>query len=191
MSGGIDFFEDLSQDAAPPATLERLVTLADEATNLAAEIDAEQAALNNKIDHLKKIKRDLIPGIMEELALADFKMVDGRKITVSEKINASIPEEKRPAAFDWLASVECDGIIKTKVGAEFGKGEIDDANKAYKALIEAGVNASMDRNIHPMTLNAFVKERLENGEAIPLDIFSVFEFKEAKIAAPPKPRAKR
>lgn len=186
----IDYFDDNpQQEAAPPATLERLIALAVESQELEKQIIADTIALSEKQDNLDKILRQRIPDIMEELALEDFKMKDGSKITVKDDIKCSLSEERKPAGFAWLRQNEFDGIIKTNVTVTFGKGEAEDAERARQALVDAGfVDATVVDSVHPSTLKSFVKERLEAGTNIPLDTFGVFEFKIAKITPPKLPR---
>ncbi len=186
----IDYFADEpTQEAAPPATLERLIALATEAKALESELIADNIALAEKQEKLDKILKERIPDIMEELALEDFKMKDGSKITVKDDIKCSLSEERKPAGFAWLREHEFDGIIKTNVSVGFGKGEAEQAEKARLALIEAGfTDAAVTDSVHPATLKSFVKERLEAGTNIPLDTFGVFEFKIAKITPPKLPR---
>lgn len=182
----IDFFEDLGADVpVSENTIERLTGLANAAQSLQELIDKLVIELAEEQEKLISIVRVQMPNIMEELGMSEFKMTDGRVISIDPKINASIKEQDRPDAFRWMEEKGYDGIIKTKVGAEFGKGEIEDARKALDALQKAGYLASIDRSVHPATLKSFVKERLEAGEVLPPSI-GVFEFKEAKIKSPKK-----
>jgi hypothetical protein len=182
---GVDYFDEPNgQDEAPPATLERLTALAAEARDLEDQINADTVALEELKGKHDKITKRFIPTIMEELALEKFTMSDGAEISIKESIAASISAENKPAAFAWLAERNFDGIIKTKVQSEFGKGEIEKARELVARINEAGFDASLDQNVHPMTLKSFVKERLEAGDSIPLDVFGVFESKEAKIKLP-------
>lgn len=180
----IDFFADQNDDVqVSENTIERLTGLANAATDLRAKIDEMTFALAEEQEALLKIIRVQIPNIMAELGMKEFKMEDGRSVSVDPKLNVSIPEQHRPTAFRWLEEHNFDGIIKTKVQAEFGKGEIEDARKARDALADAGYSASLDRSIHPATLKSFVKERLGEGETLP-DAFSIFEYNEAAIKSP-------
>jgi hypothetical protein len=188
----IDFWEGLEDIAEQAAgtTLERITALAKKAVTLAAEITTQEVALAELQEEYKKITRNLLPEVMAELGLAEMKMDDGKTVSIIDKVNASISEVNRPAAFTWLEEHSYDGIIKTKVLAEFGKGEMEDAKKAQKALHDGGFMASLDRSVHPMTLTSFVKERLTAGEVLP-ESFSVYEFKEAKIVAPKESKKKK
>lgn len=181
----IDYFEGVEKPAAPPATLERLTELCAKAQELEKEIEADEAALKEKNERLAKIVREQIPDIFLALEIEEYKLKDGSKVTVKEEIKTSITEENKPTAFMWLRENEYDGIIKTNVSASFGKGEAELAAQARAALVAAGFDhASISDSVHPSTLKAFVKERLEAGDAIPIDVFGIFEFKVAKITQP-------
>lgn len=39
----------------------------------------------------------------------------------------------------------------------------------------------MDRSVHPNTLQAFIKERLASGEAVPLELFNARPISKAKV----------
>lgn len=180
----IDYFADPVVSEQEPATLERLSAMAVRAGELEGEIALAASALAELEDELHGIRRRHIPELMEGLGMDSFKMSDGREVTVDNKINASITAEHKPAAFLWLRDNNFDGIIKTNVDVSFGKGESADAEKAAELLREAGFEPSVAENVHPMTLKSFVKERLEEGDEIPTEVFGIYEFKEAKIKLP-------
>jgi len=185
----IDYFADPVVTAQEPATLERLSAMALRAGELDGLIAEASTKLAELEEELNTIRRRHIPELMEGLGMDSFKMSDGREVTVDNKINASISAENKPAAFAWLREHEFDGIIKTNVDVAFGKGEAADAEKAAAVLREAGFEPSVAENVHPMTLKSFVKERLEEGDEIPTDVFGIYEFKEAKIKNPKVKRA--
>jgi hypothetical protein len=183
----IDYFDDVGMGedgAVQPATLERLTALATEAKRLEVEIIEESEELGKKQGKLDAILKNFIPSIMEELGMEEYKLSDGSSVSIKKVIHASISDENKPDAFKWLEDHDFDGIIKTKVLSSFGKGEIEDAKEALETLQEAGFEATMDRSVHAQTLKAFVKERLEAGDSIPIATFGVFEYKLAKIVLP-------
>jgi len=179
----VDFWNDMQPAEVAATTLERLVMLANQATDLSSQVDKATIALAELQEAHKRITRVQIPELMAELGVKDFKMEDGRTIVIGDKVNASISEANRPEAFSWLSEHNYDGIIKTNVQAAFGKGEMEDALKAKEALVVAGFSAVVNQSIHPATLLSFVKERLEKGDTLPPS-FSIFEFKEAKVTTP-------
>jgi hypothetical protein len=167
-----------------PATLQLLARLANESKDLEKEIGEDSVALAEKQAKLDGLLRKRIPEIMRELGMEEFKLTDGSKVSVKNDIKCGITEANKPAAFEWLESTNNDGIIKTKVGVDFGKGEMEDAKKAMQVLSDLGLPAAMDRAVHPSTLKSFVKEMLEKGINIPADAFGIFEFTIAKITLP-------
>lgn len=185
--GGIDYFDvpQAENEEEKAATLENLTKYALEMKSVQSEIDELNVALAEKSARLDKISKSIIPEIMERLGMEEFKLKDGSKVSVKEDIKCGLTEERKPEAFAWLAETNNDGIIKTGIDLKFGKGDIEDANRAITLLREAGfTDATLDKSIHPATLKSFVKERIEAGDNIPLATFGVFEFKQTKIVLP-------
>ena len=74
-----------------------------------------------------------------------------------------------------------DDIIKNTVGVEFGRGE-DDKASAFRAFCETeGYVPDQKTGIHPQTLRAFVRERVENGDSFPMDMFGAWVGQRATI----------
>jgi hypothetical protein len=63
----------------------------------------------------------------------------------------------------------------------FGRGE-DDQASAFKALAsQQGLAAEQKTDIHPQTLRAFIKERVENGDDFPMELFGAWVGQRAVI----------
>lgn len=204
----IDYMGALDDVKPQVATLERLRELADDATLLDSEIAELTVKLTEKQEELVKITRKTIPDIMEELQMKSFKLQDGSELLVEDKVQASIPVANKAAAYKWLTDHGFDGIIKTNVSCQFSKGELEEAQKVVELLKKNDISATLDQSIHSSTLLSFIKERLaaaadevenptvvecdgfeadtEKAVSLPMDIFSVYEFKQAKIKAPKK-----
>lgn len=183
MSDQIDYMEGFEK---PAIDLNKLTEYAIESDDLQNELDTlavKQAELESRRD---EILRRLIPEMMEQAGLESFKMANGATIGVKNEIKASISQANAPKAFAWLTEHDFDGIIKTKVISAFGRGELEEAQKLLDQLESDGVDAALKQEVHPSTLKSFVKERLEEGDDIPLDVFGVFEYKIAKITKPRK-----
>lgn len=72
-------------------------------------------------------------------------------------------------------------IIKNTVACTFGRGE-DDKASAFKAFAEKeGYFAEQETGIHHSTLRAFVKERVENGDDFPMELFGAYVGQRAII----------
>lgn len=181
----IDYFADVEK---PVVDLAEITTLAEQGDKLQAELDELNFKVQEMQQELERIYRNKLPELMKAAALTEFKLADGTKLTLKSEIKTSISVAHQAAAFHWLEEHEFDGIIKSKVESEFERGEIERANEIVALLNEEGVGASLKRTIHPATLKSFVKERLEEGTNLPLDVFGVFEYEIVKAT---KPRAKK
>lgn len=140
-----------------------------------------EALLKSAKEDLAKIREYDLPNALDAVGLSEFKLLDGTLVSVKEDVFASISEENRDAAFKWLEDTDNDGIIKNEFKLPFGKGQDDEAKALQKILDEFGYSYSNSRSVHYQTLKAFVKQRLEAGEPIPLDTFSVYVKKISKI----------
>ena len=107
--------------------------------------------------------------------------VDGLTVSRKMMVHASIPVERREEVYAWLRENNLDDIIKNDVIVSFGKGEDNVAGHVVGMLEEQGFHPEQKTHIHPATLKAFVKERIENGKPIDLDMFGAFVANAAEI----------
>jgi len=140
--------------------------------------EQEVAALEQKLKDEKKALLQLtdeeLPTMLAEIGLTSMKLDDGSEVTVKPTYGASILVDNRPAAYDWLREHGHDDIIKNTVACAFGRGE-DDQASAFKAFAEKqGYYAEQKTEIHPQTLRAFVKERVESGDEFPMELFGAY-----------------
>ena len=57
---------------------------------------------------------------------------------------------------------------------QFGKTQDEDANKLVVELKSKGHNVSQKMKVEPMTLKATVREQIEKGYDVPMDLLGVF-----------------
>ena len=107
----------------------------------------------------------------------------GFKIKVSTFYNASIPPERKEEAYEWLDTNGHGGMIKTEVKTNFGRGELEAAKALIAEINENHPEIAMDLNqtVHWQTLRAWVKEQVEGGKSLPIDMFGVFVGRKTKI----------
>ena len=145
-----------------------------EVADLEQKLKAEKKAL------LKMTDEDL-PTMLAEIGLTSMSLDDGSQISVKPTYGASILLENKPKAYDWLRDNGYDDIIKNTVACTFGRGE-DDKASAFKVIAEQeGYFAEQKTDIHPPTLRAFVKERVENGDDFPMELFGAYVGQRAII----------
>jgi hypothetical protein len=93
-------------------------------------------------------------------------------------------EQERERKLDLLIANGADEIVKTEVTAAFNKDEYHRAMALLGELQRRGLPTILKRNIHPMTLKAWVKERVAGGAVLPLDDIGLWYGQIAKIKRP-------
>jgi hypothetical protein len=164
--------------------LTELAQLAQKQVDLQAQLDDLETHVTHVKGLLREVQEEQIPALMLSIGMASFKLSDGSAITVKDEIYASIPKEKYNVALDWLREHDFDAIIKTQVTTDFGKGEDQEAQRVVEALRDLGVPAQVKSAVHPMTLKAFIKEQLNAGYNIPLEVFGAHVVKKSIINLP-------
>ena len=180
-----DIFDDIFSEADALANVgtqetKNLSDLVRKLRHIDEAIDKTEQGLKGLKQERQKLTTELIPGVMDEMGV-DRLDVDGVTVTRKLIVSASISDEKREQAFGWLRDNGLDDIIKNDVVVSFGRGEDNAAKNAVGILREQGFDPDVKTHIHPMTLKAFVKERVENGKPIDLDLFGAYVVNAAEI----------
>jgi hypothetical protein len=102
----------------------------------------------------QRIATEQIPMLMDEMGIERVD-VDGATVQLKPFVSASIPADRRQEAFAWLR--------------EHGLDE------------QKGFHPEKKTHIHAMTLKAFVKERVEKGLPIDLDMFGAYVARTADV----------
>jgi hypothetical protein len=138
-------------------------------------------------EKLRRVQEQDLPEAMDAVGMSKFVMDDGTTVTVKAFYAASIPDDRKEEAFDWLKEHDFDGMIKADVKVSFGKGEFEIA-KSFVEFIrgfnEKAIDPEYKENVHWQTLRAFVKEQIEGGKPLPLDMFGVFAGRKAELKLP-------
>jgi hypothetical protein len=146
-----------------------------------AEVNELEQKLKNEKRALMKLTDEDLPTMLAEIGLTSMKLDDGSEVSIKPQYGASILVDNRPAAYEWLRENGYDDIIKNTVACTFGRGE-DDKASAFKAFAEKeGFFAEQNTGIHHTTLRAFVKERIENGDDFPMELFGAYVGQRAII----------
>jgi len=177
------------------ATLETLTNLAKRQLEIESQLADLEQQTKEAAKALLQISETDIPELMDTLEVSEFKMADGRVISIKESVHAKIPEEYREAAFSYLRERGLDGVIKNNVIVSFGKGEDEEAEGLLQVLrSQEGLEdkVSQKQDIHHSTLKALVKEMLDEDDdgEFPRDTFGVF-VRRASVITAVKPGKKR
>ena len=148
------------------------------------EIDKQIADAEQFLKDLKykkrKINEEDIPMLMEEMGM-DSVTVDGNKVTLRQFVHARIADDKREEAFSYLRSIGEADIIKNDVTVSFSAGQDNMAGAVVDDLRNQGYEPAQKTHIHPSTLKAWVKNRIESGKDLDFETFGVYVGTEAKI----------
>jgi len=170
--GGLSLVSELSQ---------KLSSLA----NLIALKEAEVKALKQQYE---EIECGRLPDVMLDVGMIEITLTDGSKLIRTVEYHPAIKVENRPVAFAYLREHELGDVIKTEIKITFGKGEEKLAKRQLAYLMRTKANAErkivFEENIHPQTLKALVKERVNADEPLPADIFGIHEITRAVVKLP-------
>lgn len=168
--------------------LKDLVKKGEELERLRAEAENISQQLAAKNETIRILETETLPDMLKNLGLKDLTLSSGAKIAMYDVISASITDENRDEAHNWLREHGHGDIIKNNVTLSFGKGEDEIAKQLVEKLLQmrtAGDTKFGDlvqkEAVHPQTLKAFVKDQLTKGEEFPGETFKLYTGQAVKI----------
>ena len=175
-----EMFDDTTLDKIEENTMKSLSSLVKEVDQLTTEINEKEQELKKLKTAKLKMSTEQIPSLMDEMGI---QRLDVENLSVSLKpfVNASIPPHRKEEAYRWLRDNDLDDIIKNDVIISFGKGEDNMAGDIMYELEQRGMHPEKKTHIHQMTLKAFIRERVEKGLPIDLDLFGAYVARIADI----------
>jgi 16S rRNA C1402 N4-methylase RsmH len=178
-----DFEETLasSVEKVDQQGLTSVAALARQIRDKEERIQSLEEKLKDEKKALLKLTDEEMPAMLAEIGISSFSLDDGSTVEVKQTYGASILMDNRPAAYEWLRDNGYDDIIKNTVLCQFGRRE-DDRASAFAAFAQQqGYVPEQKTEIHPQTLRAFVKERVEEGDAFPMELFGAWVGQRAVI----------
>ena len=145
------------------------------------EIEEAEQHLKDLKFKKRKINEEDIPMLMEEMGM-DSVEVDGYKVKVRAFVHARIADDRKEEAFGFLRSIGEADIIKNEVTVAFSAGQDNQAGAVIDDLRQQGFDPAQKTHVHPSTLKAWVKGRIESGKDLDFDVFGVYVGNEAKIS---------
>jgi len=185
MSSILDMIEeDVSSntlEAVDGNSLKSVAELAKRIAEQEAEIAKVENYLKEKKKELLKMTDEDLPSVLEEMGISSFTLDDGSKVDVKPLYGASIPKPRTEEAHEWLRENGYDDIIKNVVACSFGRGEDHQAANFKEVASKMGLTPEQNESVHSSTLRAWVRERIENGDEFPMDLFGAFVGQRAVI----------
>tara|TARA_R100001440_G_scaffold65544_1_gene86421 strand:+ start:715 stop:1284 length:570 start_codon:yes stop_codon:yes gene_type:complete len=174
------FAESSSFDNVDPKEGKRLSSLVHQLNQVTKEIKQAEDFLKTLKAQKQNISFEQIPEVMDEMGI-DRLDVDGATVSLKSFVSASIPMDKKDEAYAWLRENGYDDIIKNDITLSFGRGEDNVAKDLMVDLDQKGFHPESKTHIHSMTLKAFVRDMVEKGVPIDLDLFGAFVARTAVV----------
>ena len=177
----IDYEQDRVQSVTQTDAAKTLSDKVIELKNLEDEIENAEESLSKLKEKAKYISNIEVPQMMEEMHITKLKLKDGESVEIKKIYGASITLDYQEQAFTWLRNNGLGDIIKNDVTVTFGRGE-DNKAQQYAVLARGqGFEPVQKIGVHPQTLKAVVRERLESGQEMPSDLFKTYAGNSTKI----------
>lgn len=176
-----------TEEKVPEDKLQKIEHFGKKQRSLVKAIDDLENTLAITKEQLRRVMEQDLPEAMDEVGMTKFVLDDGTTINIKPFYSASIPDDRKDEAFVWLKEHNFDGMIKADVKVSFGKGEFEIAQSFLnfiRGFNEKAIDPEYKENVHWQTLRAWVKEQIEGGNAIPLDMFGVFVGRKADLKLP-------
>ena len=172
-----DRVQSITQTDAAKSLSEKVIEL----KNLEDEIKNAEKSVSKLKEKEKTLSQFDIPMMMEEMHITKLKLKDGESVEIKKIYGASIPVNRQQEAFTWLRDHDLGDIIKNDITVTFGRGEDNKASE-YATLAQGqGFEPVQKIGVHPQTLKAVVRERLESGQEVPSDLFKTYAGNSTKI----------
>ena len=168
-------------DSLREGELDAVARLATEAGVLQEEISVMEGLLKDKKKALLEITDGQLPDALEHMGLEKFTLTDGSEIATKVFYGASIPRDRRDEAYEWLRDHEFGDLVKNNVTVTFGRGEDETAKEFIELCGAQGFMPNQSEKVEPMVLKAWLRERVEAGDPIPLDLFGAYISNRATI----------
>jgi hypothetical protein len=177
----IDYEQDRVQSVTQADAAESLSSKVIELKNLEDEIANAEKSVSKLKEQAKTLSQFEIPEMMEKMHITKLKLKDGESVEIKKIYGASIPQEHQEAAFTWLRDNDLGDIIKNDITVTFGRGEDNKASEYANLAQGQGYEPVQKIGVHPQTLKAVVRERLEAGQEMPSDLFKTYAGNSTKI----------
>ena len=177
----IDFEKDQEEVLTKTTEIKSLSDQVLRLRDLEAEVKAQEEKIKQTQKEIARISEDVIPTMLSEMGLSQLKLADGSSVDVKPFYSASISVANREKAYKWLRDNGLGDIIKNDVVVSFGRHEDNKAVDYANLAKSQGFEPTQKLKVEPMTLKALVRERIEAGQEMPMDIFNVYVGNRTKL----------
>lgn len=172
-----DAFNDLSTEGAT-----ELASMIRHLSELQTQLGEAEERLKGLKRQINRYTHDLIPAKMQETGLDEAK-VGGNKISLATYVNGTMPKDplQRDIALSHLREIGASDFIKNQISVDFAVSEDNRARAMQADLEEQGYDTAAKTWVEPQTLKKLIRERMESGQEIDLELFNASIGTYAKI----------
>lgn len=145
------------------------------------EVDRLEKQLKAAKAHFDNIRDKLLPEALDNAQMKAFVLNDGRKVTVGDKYECSVPAKRKG---EIIAKLRDDGhgdLISNVLSVEIDKGKDNMAAALEDEAKKLGFEPKRDESVNTGTLKALLKKRVEDGEDVDLSFYGAFRVRRANI----------
>jgi hypothetical protein len=149
--------------------VEELRLRATELSKYRQEIKEAEALLADLKKKEEFVSEKALPELMLQAGLEQFVMADGTNVSLQRQYFASVSSEDKRSFFEWLRENDLTGMIQVEFKSAISKGDEAKIQLVENILTRTGMDRVFGKkeSVHPSTLRAWAKERMENAEPIP------------------------
>lgn len=162
------------------STLSTLSQLGEDFYDAESEVLRLEALLKRAKTRRDNIQLTEIPEFLYEVGITEFATKD-LKVKVSEMLQVTPKKENRPLVLAMLEKQGAGNLIKSLVTVQFNRGQDEKAKKIIALLREHDLAPKQEKKVESQTLKKHVKDRLEAGKVVDMDLFGAKQFKKASF----------
>ena len=170
----INFEEDQTEVLDKTSDINKLATKIKEMQAIQKDIEQNEKYLKQRKQDLEQVSGEAIPTMLTEMGLSYLKLADGSSVEVKTNYSATITLANKEKAFNWLRENGLGDIIKNELTVSFGRNEDNKAAEYAELAKGQGYQPTQKMKVESWTLKALVRERIEGGRPLPMDVFGVF-----------------
>ncbi|MDQ3239678.1 MAG: hypothetical protein M3P33_04085 [bacterium] len=156
-----------------------LSNLAMRQIDLENQIEEAEKELDTLKQQHRKVSELDIPELMNDLAIVNFKLSNGLKVTVKPWFSGNAKHE---LAFKYLDDIGHGDIIKGEIAIPLARGfDRQVAAKIERFVSDLGLVSEFNETVHHSTMGAFLKEMITSGQPIDRNILNVTTGFKTKI----------
>lgn len=179
-----DLLEQMKRDAGEGPSDDKIASisrLAQEYLKAEGDVDRLDKQLKAAKARFDNIRDKLLPEAMDNAQTKGFTLHDGRKLTLADTMECSVPKIRYAEILNKLREDGEGDLISNVLTVEIDKGKDNMAAALEAEAKSLGFEPKRDESVNTGTLKARLKQRVEAGEEVDLSFYGAHLVRRAKI----------